>query len=67
MKLGDVGFELKCRSLTLKETEGKAERMGVTTNKLLFGKEFKHLGRARAKVFSLLDDVILQWDSLCHF
>lgn len=59
MKLGDVGFDLKCRSLTLKETGGKAERMEVATDKLLFGKEFKHLGRARAKVFSLLDEVIL--------
>lgn len=59
MKLGDVGFELKCRSLTLKETGEKAERMGVTMYKFPFGKEFKHLGRARAKVFSLLDEVIL--------
>ena len=35
MKLGEVGFELKWGCLTLGETGQKAERMGVTTDKLL--------------------------------
>lgn len=62
-----TGFEWKWGCLTRGETGGKAGRMGVTRDKLLFGKGFWHMGRAQRNVFSLFDEVILRWDRLCCF